>query len=429
MDSIARWYSNERGITADTLKAFRIEYDDTQGLLFPYPNAIRYRGVTNNTPDRTFRWDKGSTIAPFLSPNFHDSAIAYIVEGESDCMKLWQEFNSIDDPVAVAGLPGAETWKDAWATLFASFEQIYVILDNDQDYLVRAQVERGWQKIRASLGHKVRRLKLPEDYKDVCEFLRAHSINSLMLLHQQSRSYYAPLDLSKQPLPPHWMVDHLLANGDVAMLQGEPGLGKSYVSLDLALSVAGKSDSWLGRAVGTHGRVLYVDQENPEDEVYNRLRKLGATQTAKKNLRYLHFQGIRLDRDPATFFDEVYDYEPQLVILDSLTRVHTEDENSAGAMAKLFNDGILPIARETGATILIIHHVSKTDASSGFRRSRGSSDIPANLDAGLDLQRANDGALKLILFKSRRMPEGATTRFRIVDRQGGVKLEPVEFYF
>jgi hypothetical protein len=36
------------------------------------------------------------------------------------------------------------------------------------------------------------------------------------------------------------------------------------------------------------------------------------------------------------------DYNPVLIVLDSLTRLHTDDENAAGAMSKLYNDGIKP---------------------------------------------------------------------------------------
>jgi len=65
-------------------------------------------------------------------------------------------------------------------------------------------------------------------------------------------------------------------------------------------------------------------------------------------------RGIRLDCNPDEFIEEAMDYNPALIVLDSLTRLHTEDENQAGAMSKLYNDGIKPLARETAAAVVFL---------------------------------------------------------------------------
>ena len=79
--------------------------------------------------------------------------------------------------------------------------------------------------------------------------------------------------------------------------------------------------------------MLYVDEENPEALVPHRLRKLGLTPEGAKNVRYLHRQGVRLDRRPELILDEALDWQPTLIVLDSLTRLHTKDENNAGEIA------------------------------------------------------------------------------------------------
>jgi AAA domain-containing protein len=77
------------------------------------------------------------------------------------------------------------------------------------------------------------------------------------------------------------------------------------------------------------------------------------------------------------------DYNPTLIVLDSLTRIHTQDENAVGAMSALYNDGIKPLARETGAAVVLIHHTNKGQRSS-YTRARGSSDIVYAMDGGID---------------------------------------------
>ena len=97
--------------------------------------------------------------------------------------------------------------------------------------------------------------------------------------------------------------------------------------------------------------------------------------------------GIRLDgSDADVLVEELSILEPALVVLDSLTRFHTEDENHAGAMAALFHNAIKPLARETGAGVVLIHHANKTDSNSSYKRSRGSGDITASVDSGFDVR-------------------------------------------
>src|SRR6266704_2948182 len=149
----------------------------------------------------------------------------------------------------------------------------------------------------------------------------------------------------------------------------------------LALAIANDGERFLGHVVREHGRVLYVDEENPEDLIYDRFRKLGLNMSSARNIRYLNNVGIRLDKSDADVLaEEAMDFEPALVVLDSLTRFHTEDENHAGAMAGLFHNAIKPLARETGAAVVLIHHANKTESNSSFRRSRGSGDITASVD-------------------------------------------------
>jgi RecA-family ATPase len=224
------------------------------------------------------------------------------------------------------------------------------------------------------------------------------------------------------------MLDRLLAQGDLTLMIGEPGIGKSWISLGLAVAVAEGHDTFLGRKLTSpNPRVLYVDEENPELLVLHRMRKLGLTPDGAKNIRFLHRQGIRLDKRPELLQDEALDWEPGLTVLDSLTRMHTQDENNAGAIAALFNDGINPLARETGATTLLLHHVTKTESTSGFVRARGSGDISASVDSGIDIRQTDvNGGFNVHLFKSRWVEEGHTIRARRRDVDDYVALEAEE---
>jgi KaiC/GvpD/RAD55 family RecA-like ATPase len=422
------WFSN-KGITLPTLEQFGIHTDEEEALCFPYPSGTVKR--RKNLPDgkRVFLWPKGQMLELFRVGDVKSHC--FLVEGETDTMRLTQALGP-DAKASVVGIPGIESWKPEWASTFADCEQVWVILDNDQDYNVKARVDTAWRNIRSDLlalgnGPKVKRVYLPEDVNDVCEFFARYDLDALRALTKRSpvqTSRYHALDLTSEPPPVRWLVDRFICRGDIHLLIGEPGVGKSWITMALAVAVANGDSTFLGHAVGEHGRVLYVDEENPEDLIYSRFAKLGLDRPTARNIRYLSNAGIRLDRQDAdVLVEEALDFEPALVVLDSLTRFHTEDENHAGAMAALFNGAIKPLARETGAAVVLIHHANKTDSNSSYRRSRGSGDITASVDSGFDIRQTGENSLVMATFKSRRMAQGEALYMAIEDTsEGGVRI-------
>lgn len=413
MPSLAHKFLNEeRGITDATLEAFGIS-DDGERLVFPHGKSRRH----DEDGKRHFYNEPGKPISLLASPRTGSSS-GFLVEGESDALRLYQELGGDYD---VFGIPGITAWKDEWADRLRGYENLYVILDNDADYKVAATVDRTWIAVRRAVGATAKRIALPDGINDVCEFFDAYNVDVLQELAGRAQEHgswhYEALDLTKPLVNPDWLVEDLVAKGDLCMLIGEPGVGKSWVSMSLAVAMAEGWDTWMGRKLKTHGRVLYVDEENPVTLVPYRLRKLGLTDEGMKNLRFLHQQGVRLDRHPEYLLEEALDYSPSLIVLDSLTRIHTKDENNAGEISALFNDGIVPLSRETGANVLVLHHVNKTDSTSSFTRSRGSSDISGVIDCGLDIQgKSEENSLRMHHYKSRWVNEGSRIYFKIEDQ-------------
>jgi hypothetical protein len=109
--------------------------------------------------------------------------------------------------------------------------------------------------------------------------------------------------------------------------------------------------------------------------------------------------------------------------------LHTQDENNAGAMAALFNDSINALTKETGAAIMVLHHTNKGEANSSYVRTRGSSDIGAAVDCGLEARAVAPGTFNLIHFKSRRKQAGEVTAVEIRDTDTGISIVPTEIHF
>jgi 5S rRNA maturation endonuclease (ribonuclease M5) len=408
------WFENERGITGATLEAFGVESNSDDWMTFPYNNGERYRKMGDK---REFRFSKGCKVSLFHPKEVSKETWCILCEGESDTMRLWQEGYR-----SVYGLPGFNTFRDEMLEPLRKYERVFVILDNDSDYNVRTTVDNAWGRMRGILGSKARRVSLPDDVKDVCEFFESYTNDTFKSIMRESLNgsyHYKALDLSVPPPEYEWLVKGLICKGDTTLVVGEPNVGKSWVSLSLAVAMADKKSTWLGHEMNNHGRVLYVDEENPHDVVYHRLKQLGIK--SFDNLRYLHRQGIRLDRNFDKLLDEAIAYEPSMIVLDSLTRFHTKDENNAGEMASLFNDSINVLCRSTGAAVLILHHTNKSESNSSYVKTRGSSDIGAAIDCGIELRKVDHttNGFNLVHFKSRRTQAGGLTKVEICDTISG----------
>ena len=407
--SVAAWFAFERGISSDTLNAYHVRCEG-DAVIFPYANGEKTRkGIPDG--ERKFFFTQGRRPYLFTPPNTPvNKDVAFLVEGETDAMRLWQE----TDGQPVFGLSGINTWTEEFAEVFSEYKTVFVLLDNDVDYNVAERVDASWRQIRGDLGVKGKRLRLPATVKDVCEFFDNYDLDALRLIAKRhtSESRYKALDLTKAPPPPKWLVEDLISLGDLTLGVGPPGVGKSWFTMGFAVAVADGWSSFLGHKMLGEGRVLYADEENPDDVVFHRLRKLGLTKAGTRNIRYLWNAGIRLDRDPDLFLEEALDYQPTAIILDSLTRFHTQDENSAGAISPLFNNGIIPLARETGAAVVLIHHTNKGGTP------RGSIDIEASVDNVLHMSglgEVNPGTFTLKQGKSRRRLGGEELVVRIKD--------------
>lgn len=416
--AIAAWFLAERGITAETLRAFNVGVTGDR-VTFPYPNGVKERPDPTRPlkeGERRFYAPKGWRPEFFCAPDNKVGGTAWLVEGETDTMRLWQEMRAAGKDYAAFGLSGIETLPEELERLTA-YERVYVVLDNDQDYLVQAQVERAWRNIRATLGGRVKRVHLPRDSKDICEFFELYDLETLgMQAAKLGVSRFQPIDFTLPPPPVNWFMENWIAMGDVTLLVGLGGLGKSWITMALALAAVTGQTSFLDQKIGNHGPCLYVDEENPQDVVYDRLLRMGLDPTQHSaKLRYLWNQGIKLDRNPDALIEEAYDFRPAITCLDSLTRLHSKEENVSGDIAPLFNDAIKPLAREVGSAVVLIHHHDKNATG-----PRGSTDIRNSVDAVIECYAipGNPTKFRMKLTKSRRVVTGTELVVEIVGDPG-----------
>lgn len=186
----------------------------------------------------------------------------------------------------------------------------------------------------------------------------------------------------------------LLAERNIALLGADSGLGKTWVLADLVLALTLGGALFQSFAIARPCRVMLVDEESSlhlyQDRWPRLLRGRQVTQaefleTAWPNIRIYLDQGFSFDSDKglAALHREAEAFRPDIVLFDSLSRVHRRAENDNSAIAALFEDRIKPFLRTYGTALLFAHHTrkpSKDASNDAGSMLRGASDLKAQLD-------------------------------------------------
>jgi AAA domain/DnaA N-terminal domain len=189
-----------------------------------------------------------------------------------------------------------------------------------------------------------------------------------------------------------WLIENLWTTQAVGIVGGSPKCLKSFLTLEMAISVASGSHCLATFPVSQAGPVLLYAAEDSLSEVRLRLESL-----ARRHQRGLEQLDINVIAADSLYLDRGIDqdrltatvrlYHPALLILDPLVRLHTADENVAGQMAALLGY-LRGLQRQTGVAVLVVHHARKQASPAGAGYSlRGSSDLYAWVDSFIYLQR------------------------------------------
>lgn len=178
---------------------------------------------------------------------------------------------------------------------------------------------------------------------------------------------------STEPPPQDFILPGFLA-GTVGALVAPGSTGKSMLALQLACAVASDEPqaNTTGLNITAHGPVLYINLEDPPGEIQRRLYALGGQldvltrQSIADNVCMLARQGVPTDIMHDDFLSWLVNSATgkRLVIIDTLSRAHGLDENSNGDMSRLVAR-LETVVKETGTSVLYLHHTSKAAALSG----------------------------------------------------------------
>jgi putative DNA primase/helicase len=336
----------------------------------------------------------------------------YLVEGEKDVETL-----RTYGLVATCNAMGAGKWDDHYSEALKN-GTVFLLQDNDAPGKAHAAL-----LIARLAGYvqSLRRMDLPglAEHEDVTDWLRAgHTIEELQhLTAQQTPALTAPHMVVKPlsdvaPEIIEWLWEPYIPYGKITIVEGDPGLGKTFLMLAISGAVTKgyalpDQRGQVGAPHGQPGRVIYITAEDGiadtlrprADQVDADLTRLFVVcgWTADETvLKPFSFQQLTL------LEDVIRDLKARLVVLDPL-------QAFLGADVDMFRSNeVRPLLSQLGAiaeaqhcAIIAIRHWTKVIGGKAIYRGQGSVDFTAAARCVLALGEAPDDETMRILAQSK----------------------------
>ena len=202
------------------------------------------------------------------------------------------------------------------------------------------------------------------------------------------------------PEEKRWLIEGLWSAEAVGIVGGEPKCCKSFLALDMAVSVASGAPCLRRFPVVRRGPVLLFAAEDSLAVVRQRLVGIAAATNTTLDALAIHVivaPVVRLDLelDRTRLEATVRTLRPVLLVLDPFVRLHRVDENASAEVAPLL-DFLRGLQRRYQVAVVLEHHARKGAAHIRAGQAlRGSSELHAWGDSNLYLRRNADDELAL----------------------------------
>src|SRR5271167_3132213 len=203
-------------------------------------------------------------------------------------------------------------------------------------------------------------------------------------------------EIPSDELTERWLVEQLWCDNSVGVIGGAPKCAKTWLGLDMALSVATGTPCLGKYAVPQPGPVLVYLAEDALPVVRERVAGMArhrGLDLAGVDIHVITAPTLRLDRgaDRTRLLETTRRLRPRLLLLEPLVRLHGIDENDAGEVAELLAY-FRSLQRQFELSVLLVHHTRKNAAGgvAAGQGLRGSGDIHAFGDSNLYLRRTRE---------------------------------------
>ena len=249
-------------------------------------------------------------IATFVAKNKKNMAkdkIAYV------CSNCGQESTKW-----IGKCPSCGQWN--------TFKEVRIASDNVKAKAHQAAATASSQA--SELGHAIRNER-----------------NRTLLLREISAKDEPRIDLKDQEL--NRVLGGGLVPGSIVLLGGEPGIGKSTLTLQTILHLDDR-------------RILYVSGEESANQLKMRANRIPHVDSDNTY--------ILCETDLGNIFTHIKEVKPEIVIIDSIQTIYTDDvDTSPGSVTQIREcaSALLRFAKTSGVPVILIGHITKEGTLAG----------------------------------------------------------------
>ncbi|PSF34968.1 hypothetical protein C7H19_18155 [Aphanothece hegewaldii CCALA 016] len=172
-----------------------------------------------------------------------------------------------------------------------------------------------------------------------------------------------------------WVIPGILPKGETVLLAAQAKCGKTLLATDIAYAVLSGTQV-IGEQCGVQGRVLLISSDESGNSTRRRLKARGFDLLPEvENMRIMTHLDIS---DLSPLEQELEDFRPHLVIIDSLTSITREsglNEKDAEFARPIYK--LKDLLGRYGAAGILIHHQNKDKEAKGIDKVSGSARIVA----------------------------------------------------
>ena len=188
--------------------------------------------------------------------------------------------------------------------------------------------------------------------------------------------------------PVDWLWYKRIALGKISLLSGDPGLGKSLITLDLASRITTGSNWPVDNSPCKKGSVIFLSAEDEvDDTIKPRLEIIGADVSkifAITSVKEINKENEIIDRSVSLKTDinrieEIIKIIPdcRMIVIDPITAYMEGTDSYKNAEVRTFLAPIKSLAEKTGVAVLLVSHLNKSTGQSAVNRISGSGALPA----------------------------------------------------
>lgn len=435
--------------TPEAVYAYR---DEDGGVLFEklrYPGKRFSQRTIGVDGKRVYSLD-GVRKVLYNLPEVTTANHVAICEGEKDAdnvnaLHLESFGHSQTRFIATTNFDGAGKWRPEYSPHFVG-KHVVILPDND------AIGKEHALHVADSVfpyARDVRIVNLPglPDKGDVSDFLQTHTAQDLLAaIHNAPRwkpaegrlLIPAPQFLASVSSDIDWLVTGVIQRGSNGVLCSLPKVGKSWVGVDLVLSLA-LGLPWLGFTVPRPVKTALITREDNAAMTKWRMSRLlrGKNSTIAELEGRLYVNSreqspdFRLDKSDllGSMIAGLKAIKPEFVILDVFNVMHAADENDNTQMRAVVEQ-LSILQREVACSIGVVHHFNKQSDGSLTQRLRGASAIAGWAEWLIGIESiVSEPKTRRMTFelKAASQPDPITYAVKSDDIERSIQIERVEW--